>query len=72
LERKKISKKNDIYEYFKANANTVTSAQFFPRLTINMSADDPQEGNKITHMIVTSGYTGELKFFENRPPDPKN
>jgi len=63
LLKQKKNKKHDSYEYFKANSNIVTSAQFFPRNTIGMSASD---ADNILHMILTSGYNGELKIFENR------
>jgi len=60
--------KTECYEYFKvASTNTVTCAQFLPRITIALGLDTSDLAN-VTQMIVSSGYNGELRFYENRIP----
>jgi WD40 repeat protein len=62
----KKKQRNDSYEYFKANATTVTCAQFVPRSSIDLSAEGKEDAAKVQHLIVAAAYNGELKFFENR------
>ena len=55
--------RNDSYECFKSNRNTCTAAQFVKLSTIQMN--DSQHAQHVKQMIVTTGYNGEIKFFEN-------
>lgn len=79
---KSNSDRNDSYEYFKAGSDIVTVALFAPRSTLEISQHcsdirdehlTMQEGDineatckPIHQIIVTSGYDGEIKLFENR------
>jgi len=55
---KTIMARNDCHESFRAGTDTVTCAQFCPRALINHS-------KKPRHMIISSGFNGELKIFQN-------
>jgi len=33
---------------------------------IELSAPSKEEAKKIFHLFITSGYNGDLRFFENR------
>jgi len=49
-----------------ADTHTVTTAMFVPSVSIVMSAVNKADADKVKHLIVTSGYNGAIKFFENR------
>lgn len=60
--REKVS----AYEKFKAHQNATTTAQFAPINVVRTSAKTPLDAINIRHLLVTTGYNGELKVFENR------
>uniref|UniRef100_A0A6A7FQZ5 WD repeat-containing protein 44 n=1 Tax=Hirondellea gigas TaxID=1518452 RepID=A0A6A7FQZ5_9CRUS len=73
--------RNDSYEYFKAGSEIVTVALFAPNETrqISQECSDIRDAHlqmqrsedsepldlQIHHLIVTSGYNGDIKVFEN-------
>lgn len=63
---------SEAYESFRAHSGPVTVAQFVPRATILAAArGDVEEANKVRQLILTTGSTGEMRFFENRgAPQP--
>jgi WD40 repeat protein len=63
---KKKKTRSESYEYFKGNSTTVTCAQYVPRSSIVLTSENAGEASRIFHLILASGYNGELKFFENR------
>jgi len=64
--KRQSNQKNDSYDYFRVNLNTVTNAQFVPRSTIAICTPDGEHLSNITHVVLACGYGGELKFYENR------
>ncbi len=61
--------KCDSCEFFRAFNDTCTSAQFLPPSSLRLSAstcENENEANKVRHLIVAAGYSGEIKLFENR------
>ena len=62
--------RNDSYEYFKSNQTTSTGALFVKPQTIQYiyGNDDHAATEEIKHLLVTCGYEGDIKFFENRGP----
>lgn len=57
---------SESYETFKAHTGVVTCADFVPVQTVMTAAGSIAEGNKVKQCIVTAGYNGEIRFFENR------
>ncbi len=57
---------SESYETFRAHSSTVTCAEYVPPQAVLMSAGSPHEASKIKQLIVTAGYNGDIKFFENR------
>lgn len=56
-----VINRNEAYESFKASSKLVTCAQFCPRVLINQLSTTP----KPKHLILSSGFSGEIKVFQN-------
>ncbi|CEO98319.1 unnamed protein product (mitochondrion) [Plasmodiophora brassicae] len=63
---RKSNDRNDSYEYFKAHSGIVTVALLAPERTLLFATRAAPAGGPIRHIIVSSGYDGRIKVFENR------